>query len=135
MSSLSVAEGIMIRLAGPMGLRLVIQPLVALLLGVRDGIKDAKEGEPPFIFGLTANREDRKAKLVSLFKSLSKVIIIAVILEVIIQYLLFGQVHVIGLIYYVIILIVPYSLARGITNRVATKRKLKKTEGVSARPL
>ena len=135
MSSLSVAEAIIIRLAGPMGLRIVIQPLVALLLGVRDGIKDAKGGESPFIFGLVTNRVDRKAKLTSLFKSLSKVIIISVTLEVIIQYLLLGQVHVIGLIFYVILLVVPYSLARDITNTVATKRKLKKTEGVSGKSL
>ena len=124
MTLLSVAEGIIIRLAGPMSLRLVIQPVIALLLGIRDGRIDAKEGEPPFIVGLITNCRDRKAKLVSLFKSLSKAIIIAVILEVIVQYLLFGQVHAIGVILYAsFFLIVPYSLARGLTNMIVTKRK------------
>ena len=52
MSSLSVAEGIIVRLAGPMSLRFVIQPLIALLLGLRDGMMDAKAGEPTFILGL-----------------------------------------------------------------------------------
>lgn len=132
MSSLSIAEGIIASLAGPMSLRLVIQPVTALLLGIRDGRMDAKAGEPPFIIGLITNREDRKAKLVSLFKSLSKAIIMAVISEAIAQYLLFGQVHVIGVILYAaIFLILPYSLARGITNMIvrfffqkAPKRKL-----------
>ena len=41
MTLLSVAEGIIIRLAGPMSLRLVIQPVIALLLGIRDGRMDA----------------------------------------------------------------------------------------------
>ena len=124
MWSLSVAEGIIIRLVGPMSLRLVIQPAIALLLGIRDGRMDAKEGEPPFIVGLITNSRDRKAKLVSLFKSLSKAIIIAVILEVIVQYLLFGQVHAIGVILYAsFFLIVPYSLARGVTNVIVTIRK------------
>ncbi len=37
MSSLSIAEGIIARLAGPMSLRLVIQPLMASLLGYAMG--------------------------------------------------------------------------------------------------
>jgi len=124
MSSLSIVEGIIARLAGPMSLRLVIQPLMASLLGARDGIVDAKAGEPPFIFGLITDCDDRKAKLGSLFKSLSKAIIIAVVLEVMAQYLLFGQVHAIGVILYVFVfMIVPYSLVRAAANVIVTKRK------------
>ncbi|MDD1723482.1 MAG: hypothetical protein LUQ15_08555 [Methanothrix sp.] len=119
MSSLSIAEGIIARLAGPMSLRLVIQPLMASL-----GIVDAKAGETLFIVGLITECEDRRAKLGSLFKSLSKAIIIAVVMEVIAQYLLFGQVHAIGVILYVFVfMIVPYSLVRAAANVIVTKRK------------
>ena len=84
----SVAEGLIARVAGPMGLRFVFQPLVGLLLGARDGMIDAKAGEPPFIFDLIVNRENRKAKLANIIKSLSKTIIIAIVLDVIVQYLM-----------------------------------------------
>ncbi|HWQ19007.1 MAG TPA: hypothetical protein VN455_04460 [Methanotrichaceae archaeon] len=118
---------IIARIAGPMSLRFVVQPLVGLLLGARDGVRDAKAGEPPFIFDLIVNRENRRIKLASLFTSLSKTIIIAVVLDLIAQYLIFDQVRITGAIAVaVIILIVPYSLARAITNKVVTKRKLSK---------
>lgn len=123
----SVAGGFIARIAGPMGLRFVFQPLVGLLLGARDGMADAKAGEPPFIFDLIVNRENRKAKLASLFKSLSKTIIIALVLDAIVQYLIFDQVRITSaVIVAVMILIVPYSLARAITNRILTKRRSSK---------
>ncbi len=107
-----------------MSLRFIFQPLVGLLLGVRDGMIDALAGEPPFIYDLIVNSEKRKVKLTSLLKSLSKGIIIAIALDVIAQYLIFSQVRITGAIAVaVIILIVPYSLARAITNRVVTKRR------------
>ncbi|MCK9566393.1 MAG: hypothetical protein M0Q43_10125 [Methanothrix sp.] len=120
----SISEGIMARVAGPMGLRFVFQPLVGLLLGIRDGMVDAKAGEPPFIFDLIANRENRTAKLASIFKSLSKTIIIALVLDAIVQYLIFDQVRVTSaIIIALIMLVIPYSLARAITNRILTKRR------------
>jgi len=123
----SIAEGIIARVAGPMGLRFVFQPLVGLLLGVRDGMVDAKTGEPPFIFDLIVNRGNRKAKLSSLFKSLSKTFIIAIVLDAIVQYLIFDQVRATSaIIVAVMILIVPYSLARAITNKIVTRRKSSK---------
>lgn len=124
----SLAEGIIARVAGPMSLRFVFQPLVGLTLGARDGLRDAKAGEPPFIFDLIVNRENRRAKLVSLSKSLSKTIIIAIVLDMIAQYLIFGQVRITGAIAIaIIILIVPYSLARAITNKIVTKRTSNKS--------
>jgi hypothetical protein len=123
----SVAEGFIARVAGPMGLRFVFQPLVGLLLGVRDGMMDAKAGEPPFIFDLIVNRGNRKAKLASLFKSLSKTVIIALVLDMIVQYLIFDQVRITSaIVVAVMILIVPYSLARAITNKIVTRRKSSK---------
>jgi hypothetical protein len=123
----SIAEGFAARVAGPMGLRFVFQPLVGLLLGVRDGMMDAKAGEPPFIFDLIVNRKNRKAKLASLFKSLSKTIIIALVLDALVQYLIFDQVRITSAILVaVMILIVPYSLARAITNKIVTRRKSSK---------
>jgi len=70
----AVAERIIARLVGPMSLRFVFQPLVAVLLGIRDGAMDAKAGEPPFIIDLIIDRENRRTKLAGVLKSLSKTI-------------------------------------------------------------
>jgi hypothetical protein len=34
------------RLTGPMTFRLILQPLMAILIAVRDGVKDAREDRP-----------------------------------------------------------------------------------------
>lgn len=123
----SVVEGFIARLAGPMSLRFIFQPLLGLLLGIRDGIRDANAGEPPFILDLISNREKRKAKLSSLLTSLFKTILIAVVLDLIAQYFLFGQVRITSAVMIaIIILIVPYSMARAVTNRMVTKSRMKK---------
>ena len=123
----SIAEGFIARVAGPMSLRFVFQPLMGLLLGARDGMMDAKAGEPPFIFGLLHDGENRRARLESFFKSLSKTIIIALVLDMIVQYILFDQIKIgAAIITAVIILIVPYLLARVTTNMIVTKRKASK---------
>lgn len=126
---ISIAEGIIERVAGPMGLRFVFQPLIGLLLGVRDGYQDTKKGEPPFIFDLIADREGRRAKLASLFKSLSRAGVVAILLDIIAQHLIFDQVRITSAILIaVIILAVPYSLARAVTNRIVTKRNSQKLD-------
>ena len=78
-----------------MSLRFVFQPLVAVLLGIRDGAMDAKAGEPPFIIDLIIDRGNRKAKVAGVLKSLSKTIIIATVFDMIAQYLIFDQVRVV----------------------------------------
>jgi hypothetical protein len=86
---------------------------------------DAKAGEPPFILDLIANEENRKEKLSSLLTSLSKTVMIAVLLDVIAQYLIFDQVRITSaVIIAIIILVVPYSIARAVTNRIVIKRRL-----------
>ncbi len=47
------------RLSGPGRLRFIMQPIVAILLGTRDGVKDARAGSRPFLWGLVFHRELR----------------------------------------------------------------------------
>jgi hypothetical protein len=45
-------EDLWARLLGPGRLRFILQPTAAILLGVRDGKRDARIGRPPFLSGL-----------------------------------------------------------------------------------
>ena len=51
------------RLTGPGRLRFLLQPLVAIVLGLRGGLSDARAGRPPYLFGLLVGGEDRKELL------------------------------------------------------------------------
>ena len=48
------------RLTGPGRLRFAIQPLVAIFLGWRSGLGDARAGRPAYLFGLVTGGTSRK---------------------------------------------------------------------------
>jgi hypothetical protein len=121
-----IAEGIVARLTGAMSFRFMVQPLVAIILGIRDGIMDAKAGVPPIIVNLIFNAENRKAHLGSALKSLTKPVIVGTVLDMIAQYLIFQHVRVIpAFIVGAFVMAVPYALARGISNRIVTLKNQK----------
>jgi hypothetical protein len=117
---LGFIEGLLARLQGPMSFRFFIQPLMAIFFAFRDGRKDAREGRPPYFWGLFTDPENRGDMLRSGWKSIGKVFIIAIVLDNIFQYLIFHNFHRPGaaLIVAVILAIVPYLLLRGPVNRL-----------------
>jgi hypothetical protein len=50
MGPLGFVEGLARRLTGPASFRFILQPLIAAIAGVRDGVSDAKLGLPPYGF-------------------------------------------------------------------------------------
>jgi len=74
-----------VRLSGPGSLRFILQPLMSVFFGIKDGITDAKLGNDPFLFSLFKSSE-KKSKLKEAFKSVGKVFIIAIILIIIFYY-------------------------------------------------
>jgi hypothetical protein len=119
---LTFVEGLMTRLQGPMSIRFVMQPAVAIFLAVRDGRKDAREGRPPYFWGLFKHAEHRHELLRSGWKSIGKVFIIAIILDFIFQYVVFRDFRLVGAVLAGLILaIIPYLLFRGPVNRLSSR--------------
>lgn len=118
------------RITGPMNFRFIMQPMAAILMGIRDGKLDAKAGTPPFVLDLFMTPHHRERHIKSAFATLLKPIIISIILDSIAQYLIFKHIDAVGAIVVgTFIMGVPYALARGITNRILRKRNWKeKTE-------
>jgi hypothetical protein len=50
--SMQFLEELPQRFTGPGRLRFILQPMLAIFLGVRGGLADAKAGNPPYLFGL-----------------------------------------------------------------------------------
>jgi len=120
---LSFIDGLSARLQGPMSFRFIIQPLVALFFAFRDGRRDAREGRPPYFWALFADPEHRREMLQSGWKSVSKVFIIAILLDLVFQYIVFHDLRLIGaLIAGVILAILPYLLLRGPVNRLLRRK-------------
>jgi hypothetical protein len=111
-------DGLLARVEGPFSFRLIVQPLVALFFGIRDGVKDARERKPPYFWALFTDADHRHDMLGSGWKSIGKVFIIAIVLDLIFQYLALGDFRPIGaLLAGIILAVIPYLLFRGPVNR------------------
>lgn len=111
------------RISGPGAFRFIVQPLVAVILGIRDGISDAKVGKPPYVLGILLHPELRHEMWQTALASILKPVIFATVLDAIFQYLILRRIHpVTAIIVGTFLMGVPYIAARGITNRLACRK-------------
>jgi hypothetical protein len=107
------------RVQGPMHFRLILQPLTAIIFAVRDGRKDAREGQPAYFWTMFTDPGHRRDLLRSGWKSVGKIFIIAIILDAIYQYMELGWFYPgEALLVAFVLAIVPYLLLRGSVNRL-----------------
>jgi hypothetical protein len=112
-------QDILARLSGPGRLRFIVQPIVAMLLGARSGIQDAHAGLPPFLWALAFHGAHRRRLLKSAFASIRSLVAIAILLDVISQFLIFHEVCPgVALLVGPALITLPYVLVRALTNRV-----------------
>lgn len=116
---LSFIDGLMARIDGPMSFRLLLQPLVALFFVFRDGYRDARENKSPYFWALFTEPGHRREMLESGWRSIGKVFIIAIALDLVFQYIVFHDFRPLGaLLTGLILALVPYVLLRGPVNRL-----------------
>ena len=112
-------QDILARLSGPGRIRFILQPTVAIILGTRSGMKDARAGLPPFLWGLFFHGEHRRELLRSSLASTRNLLAIAILLDLVSQFLIFHEIRpgaalVIG----PVLIAVPYVLSRAFSNRI-----------------
>lgn len=118
-----IFENLVGRVSGPMKFRLVLQPLMAIIFAVKDGMKDAREGQPPYFWSIFTDAEERRNMLHSGWKSVGKIFILALILDAVYQFIELswfypGEAIVVAF----ILAIVPYVVLRGPINRLTPKK-------------
>ena len=116
-------QDILARLSGPGRLRFIVQPTVAIVLGIRSGIKDTREGAAPFLWALAFHGKRRRELLRSAFASIRDLVAIAILLDVISQVLIFHEVRPgAALLVGPLLITLPYVLARALSNRILRSR-------------
>src|SRR5262245_23372831 len=73
------------RVEGPMKLRLIVQPLAALVFAVRAGLRDSRHGRSPYFWSLAFDAGDRRQLLGQGWKDIAKLFFAAVLLDVVYQ--------------------------------------------------
>lgn len=116
-------EDIISREGGPLTFRLIIQPIMAVILAIRAGLKDAREGRPAYFWAILSDPAHRQDLLREGWKDVGKVFILAVALDVLYQIIVFrwlypGETLIIA----TVLAILPYLLIRGPVTRITRTR-------------
>jgi hypothetical protein len=116
-------KDILARPGGPMTFRFILQPAMAAIAALRDGLKDARLGRRPYLWAMVRGvrtAEGRRGRLWEGIVSTARILVLGVLMDVIYQWLVFQtffpvQAAVIS----VLLAFVPYLLLRGPFARIA----------------
>lgn len=115
-----IFENLIDRVSGPMKFRLILQPLMATIFAIRNGLKDAKEGRPPYFWGLFTHPEQRLDMLRDGWKRVGKVFVMAIIIDLVYQWIVSRRFYPFeALLVAIILAFIPYLLIRGPVDRIA----------------
>ncbi len=121
-------ENLIGRVGGPLTFRLMLQPIMAAILAVRAGLKDAREGNPPYSWAILTDPVARGKLLREGWQAVAKVFVVAVIMDIIYQVIVHQWFYPLEtLIVGAILALLPYLLVRGPVNRIA--RRLRRGNG------
>jgi hypothetical protein len=123
-----VATQLIARVSGPMKFRLVLQPLMASFFAVRSGLADARAGKSPYFWALISDPAQRADMLKDGWKSVGRVFILALALDVVYQIIVLrfvypGEAVIVAF----VLAILPYLIVRGLVTRVARAKNVKST--------
>jgi hypothetical protein len=108
------------RLTGPMTFRLILQPLMATIYAVRDGLKDARDDRPPYFWALLTRPEQRGRLIREGWRATVRVITLGIVMDLIYQLIVFRRIYPFELVVVAMLLaFVPYLLMRGPIGRIA----------------
>ncbi len=117
-------DDLIARLHGPGRLRFIFQPATAIVLGVRDGVKDAHAGNPPFLWGLVFRAGGRRVLLSSALVSVGDLLAIAILVDAAAQLLILRMVYPgAALILGPVLIAIPYASSRALANRIIRRRE------------
>jgi len=108
------------RVGGPMTFRIILQPTMATIMAVLAGLRDAREGRPPYFWTLLMEPSQCANLLREGWKAVGRVFLLALIMDIIYQLIVERWIYPLELLIVAILLaVVPYLLVRGPVNRIA----------------
>ena len=119
-------ENVVGRPDGPMNVRLIMQPAMAIILAIRAGLRDARDGEPPYLWTILSNRDRRRGLLRQGWKDVRNLFIVALALDSIYQVIVHSMIYPLELLLTATVLaLMPYAAVRGLVTRVARRRHVR----------
>lgn len=110
------------RPGGPMAFRFVLQPVMAAIAAVIDGLKDARLGRSPYFWTIIRDSQKRLRRLREGLISTARIILLGIGMDAIYQYKVLhafypGEAAIIAL----TLAVIPYFIIRGPVSRIARR--------------
>lgn len=108
------------RPGGPMTFRFVLQPAMATLAALHDGIQDARIGRAPYFWTVLSNSDERGGRLREGVISVSRIILLGFAMDAIYQWRVLGTFYPgEAVIITLTLAVLPYFVLRGPIERIA----------------
>jgi hypothetical protein len=111
----------MIDRRGALSFRFILQPSMAAIVAVYDGLKDARHGRSPYLWTILRNPRKRIGRLREGLNATARIILLCVVMDAIYQVLELKTFHPNEVLIVALLLaFVPYLVIRGLVTRVAS---------------
>jgi hypothetical protein len=108
------------RPGGPMSFRFILQPTMATVAAIVDGVADQRTGRSPYFWTVLSEPQQRVARLREGLDATAKIILVGLAMDVAYQLVVFKTFYPIeALIIALLLAFVPYLLIRGPVARIA----------------
>jgi hypothetical protein len=117
-------QNILDRPGGPLTFRFILQPTMAMIAALHDGIKDARTGRSPYLWAVFTNAADRGGYLWDGVISTARIILLGLVMDLIYQVTELnefypGEAVIVAL----TLAFLPYLILRGPIARIARWRR------------
>ena len=106
----------------PMSFRFILQPVMALIAALRDGIKDARTGRSPYFWTIMSEPGKRAGRLREGLNATARILLLGLVMDVIYQIMVLKTFYPAeAVIIAVMLAFVPYFFMRGPVARIARR--------------
>jgi hypothetical protein len=107
---------------GPLGFRFFLQPSMAAIVAIRDGLYDARAGRSPFAWTIVSSSPERGGRLREGLNATAKILLFGLAMDTIYQIIVFKAFYPYeALIIALLLAFLPYLIIRGLASRIALK--------------
>jgi hypothetical protein len=115
-------RNIVARPGGPMTFRFVLQPAMAAIAALRDGMNDARLGRSAYLSAIVRGIEGRSSRLWEGVVSTAKILILGIFMDIVYQWIFLDTFYPAeSALIAILLAFVPYALLRGPFKRVASR--------------
>ena len=110
------------RPGGPMSFRFVLQPVMAAIAALHDGLRDARAMRSPFARAVLREPEQRLARVTEALNAIDRIILLGLVMDIIYQAIALKTFYPAEAVIVALLLaVVPYVILRGLITRAARR--------------